>query len=167
MGFYSKEEKSSLAYYLKRCNLDNKVDLPIHHMNKYYEMALKEINTTTAEQIREIAEYCIIDALSCQRLMIKRNVINEYRAVANIAFISLFNTHYFAIGMKVSNLLSASAWRKEILTNTISEKTETESFPGAYIFPPIKGLENKRPVTGLDFASLYLSLIMTYNLSPD
>src|SRR3954469_19389919 len=111
MEFYSKDEKSSLAYYLKECKLDNKVNLPIHRMNKYYEMALKETNATTAEQMREIAEYCIIDALSCQRLMIKRNVINEYREVANIAFISLFDTHYFAIGMKVSNLLSASAWR--------------------------------------------------------
>ncbi|CAB5387554.1 unnamed protein product [Rhizophagus irregularis] len=69
--------------------------------------------------------------------------------------------------MKVSNLLSASAWREGVLTSTISERTETESFPGAYVFPPIKGLENRRPVTGLDFGSLYPSLIMTYNLSPD
>jgi len=44
---------------------------------------------------------------------------------------------------------------------------ETESFLGAYVFSPIKELKNRRPVTGLDFASLYLSLIMTYNLSPD
>ena len=132
MGFYSKDEKSSLAYYLKECNFDNKVDLPIHRMNKYYEMALKETNTTTAEQMREIAEYCIIDALSCQRLMIKRNVINEYREVASIAFISLFDVHYFAIGMKVSNLLNASAWREGILTNTILERMETELFPGAH-----------------------------------
>ena len=114
-----------------------------------------------------MAKYCMIDALSCQRLMVKRNVINEYREVANIAFISLSNAHYFAIGMKVSNLLSASAWREGVLTSTISERTETESFPGAYVFPPIKGLENRRPVIGLDFASLYPSLIMTYNLSPD
>src|SRR5947209_20391936 len=48
-----------------------------------------------------------------------------------------------------------------------SQQTETGKFPGAYVFPPIKGLENRRPVTGLDFASLYPSLIMTYNLSPD
>ena len=46
---YSKSEKSSLAYYLRECNLDNKVDLPIHRMNKYYEMALKETNVITAE----------------------------------------------------------------------------------------------------------------------
>ncbi|RIA91220.1 hypothetical protein C1645_737291 [Glomus cerebriforme] len=131
-------------------------------------MALKETNATTAEQMREVAKYCIIDALSCQRLMVKRNVINKYREIASVAFISLYDSHYFAIGMKVRNLLSASAWQEGILTSTIScEQTETEKYPGAYVYPPVKGLENRRPVTGLDFASLYPSLIMTYNLSPD
>src|SRR6266496_4538732 len=70
--------------------------------------------------------------------------------------------------MKVCNLLSASAWQREILTSMISSRqTETGKFPGAYVFSPVKGLENRRPVTGLDFASLYLNLIITYNLSPD
>ena len=32
---------------------------------------------------------------------------------------------------------------------------------------PKKKIEMRRPVTGLDFASLYPSLIMAYNLSPD
>src|SRR6266498_425092 len=167
-GFYSKAEKSSLAYYLRECNLDNKVDLSIYHMNEYYERALKEINVTMAEQMREVAKYCIIDALSCQRLMVKRNVINEYRELVTVAFLSLFDAHYFAGGMKVCNLLSASAWQRGILSSTISKgETATEKYPGAYVFPPIKGLKNKHPVTGLDFASLYPSLIMTYNLSPD
>ncbi|CAI2196705.1 8730_t:CDS:1, partial [Funneliformis geosporum] len=148
MGFYSKAEKSSLAYYLGECNLENKVDLPIHRMNKYYERALKETNVTTAEQMREVAKYCIIDALSCQRLMVKRNAINEYREVASVAFISLYDSHYFAVGMKVRNLLSAGAWQEGILTSTIPcEQTETGKYPGAYVFPPVKGLENKRPVT--------------------
>src|SRR4051812_6414767 len=77
--FYSKAEKSSLTYYLRECNLDNKVDLPIHRMNKYYERASKETNATMIKQMCEIAKYCIIDALSCQRLMVKHNAINEYR----------------------------------------------------------------------------------------
>ncbi|CAG8438855.1 8525_t:CDS:2 [Funneliformis mosseae] len=143
MKFYSKAEKSSLAFYLNECGFESKLDMPFNCMFKYYKNALKKADATIAEQIREIAEYCIIDALSCQQLMIKRNVINEYREVASIAFISLSDAHYFAIGMKVSNLLSV------------------------YVFSPIKGLENRRPVTGLDFASLYPSLSMTYNLSPD
>src|ERR1051325_7826389 len=168
MGFYSKDEKSSLAYYLKKCKLDNKVGLPIHRMNKYYERALKETNATTAEQMHEVAKYCIIDALSCQRLMVKHNAINKYREVASVAFLSLFDAYYFAGGMKVCNLLSASAWQRGILTSMISnQQTETGKYPGAYVFPPVKGLENRRPVTGLDFISLYPSLIMTYNLSPD
>ncbi|CAI2189736.1 15915_t:CDS:2, partial [Funneliformis geosporum] len=44
---------------------------------------------------------------------------------------------------------------------------ETGKFPGTYVFPLVKGLKNKRSVTGLDFALLYLCLIITYNLSPD
>ncbi|CAI2190674.1 4296_t:CDS:2, partial [Funneliformis geosporum] len=149
--FYPKAKKSSLAYYLRECNLDNKVDLSIHRINKYYEKALKETNATMAEQMREVAKYCIINTLSCQQLMVKHNVINEYREVASIAFILLFNTHYFAIGIKVRNLLSA----------------KTGKYPGAYVFPLVKDLKNRRPVISLDFASLYPSLIMTYNLSPD
>ncbi|RIA81377.1 hypothetical protein C1645_837120, partial [Glomus cerebriforme] len=121
-----------------------------------------------AEQMHEVAKYCIIDALSCQWLMIKHNAINKYREVASVAFLSLFDAHYFVGGMKVCNLLSASVWQIGILTSMIlSQQTETGKFPEAYVFPPVKGLENRRPVTGLDFASLYLSLIMTYNLSPD
>src|SRR2546429_669467 len=141
-GFYSKAKKSSLAYYLRKCNLDNKVDLPIHHTNEYYERALKEINVTTTEQMREVVKYCIINALSCQRLMVKHNVINEYREVVSISFLSLFDAHYFAIGMKVCNLVYASVWQKGVLTNTISKgDAETEKYPGVYVFPPEKGLE--------------------------
>src|SRR3954453_19838754 len=100
--------------------------------------------------------------------MVKHKAINEYREVASVAFLSLFDAHYFAGGMKVCNLLSASAWQRGILTSMISsQQTETGKYPEAYVFPPVKGLENRRPVTGLDFASLYPNLIITYNLSPD
>ena len=144
MKFYPKDEKSSLAYYLKECKLNNKLDIPFHRMFKYYGRALKETNATTAEQIREVAEYCIIDAISCQRLMVKRNAINEYREVAFVAFISLYDSHYFAVGMKVRNLLSAYAWQEGILISTIPyEQTETGKYFGTYVFPPVKGLENR------------------------
>ncbi|CAI2190113.1 17389_t:CDS:2, partial [Funneliformis geosporum] len=120
--FYPKAKKSSLLYYLRECNLDNKVDLPIHCMNKYYERTLKETNTTTAKQMREGGcKYSIY-------------IIIRYAL--------------FAIGMKVHNLLSASAWQEEILTSTIPcEQTETEKYPGAYVFLLVKSLKNKQPVT--------------------
>jgi len=40
--FYPKAEKSSLAYYLKECKLDNKLNMPFHYMFKYYGRALKK-----------------------------------------------------------------------------------------------------------------------------
>ncbi|RIA98436.1 hypothetical protein C1645_812689 [Glomus cerebriforme] len=140
--------------------------MSFHHMFKYYGRALKKTNATMAEQMCEVAEYCIIDAISCQRLMVKHNAINEYRKVASVAFISLYDSHYFAVGIKVHNLLSARAWQEGILTSTIPcEQMEIEKYPGAYVFLPVKGLKNRRPVTGLDFASLYPSLIN--NLLPN
>ena len=55
----------------------------------------------------EIINYYIINALYCQELIVECNVINDYKEVASIAYISLFDTHYYAIEMKVSNLLNA------------------------------------------------------------
>ena len=49
----------------------------------------------------------------------------------------------------------------------VCENIEKGKYPDAYVFLPKKGIETKRPVTGLNFASLYPSLIMTYNLSPE
>src|SRR5581483_445779 len=88
--------------------------------------------------------------------------------VASIAHISLFDSHYYAIGTKVSNLLGAEAWAQDILyTTKIFNQKASVKFPGAYVFLPEKGLKNKHPVTDLDFVSLYPSIIITYNLSPE
>jgi DNA polymerase elongation subunit (family B) len=165
MKFYSKAKKSSLVFYLNECRLKSKMDMPFHHIFKYYRNALKEGDATMAS---EIAKYCIIDTLSCQQLMIKHNVINEYRKVASIAFLLLFDAYYFTGEMKVCNLLGTSVWQNGILTSTISiEQTETGKYPDAYVFSPIKRLENRHPVTSLNFTSLYPNLIIMYNLSPD
>jgi DNA polymerase elongation subunit (family B) len=70
--------------------------------------------------------------------------------------------------MNVCNLLGAEAWSSNMLCSMIaSENTESGKYLGAYVIALIKGLKNKCLVTGLDFASLYPSLMMTYNLSPD
>ena len=72
------------------------------------------------------------------------------------------------MSMNVQNLLSTHTFKHDILFTTKQCKNvEKFKYPGAYVFPPKKGIETKRPVTGLDFASLYSSLIMTYNLFPE
>src|SRR4051794_22616786 len=68
--------------------------------------------------------------------------------------------------MKVRNLLDAYTVKRYIVFSTrVCKNIEKGKYSGAYVFPPKKGIEKERPVTGLDFASLYPSLIMTYNFS--
>ena len=62
------------------------------------------ISIESAKHMREVAEYCIIDALRCQQPMVKRNVINDNKEVASIAYVSLFDAHYRTNGIRVYNL---------------------------------------------------------------
>ncbi|CAI2196313.1 7831_t:CDS:2, partial [Funneliformis geosporum] len=54
-----------------------------------------------------------------------------------------------------------------VFSSRVCKNIEKGKYPGAYVFPPEKGIETRRSVTGLDFALLYPSLIIAYNLSLD
>lgn len=218
-------EFSSLKFFLQTNGLPAKVDLPIKRMWQYYVNSRGDPhNKVNAENMRHVSYYCVVDSSSCAELLVKRNVINDYREVSALAYVSTADSHFCAGGMKVRNLLGAYATRKNILISMIPvEVTEKGKYPGAYVFHPDKGIcpnsvrlsaieaaanklreaelealdvsshdavgmptkatrietlkqtlaeafadfANDRPVTGLDFSSLYPSIIMTYNLSPE
>ncbi|CAI2178075.1 6361_t:CDS:2 [Funneliformis geosporum] len=50
-----------------------------------------------------------------------------------------------------------------VINTRIHENIKKRKYPSAYIFSPKKGIESERPITGLDFASLYPNIIMAYN----
>ncbi|CAG8555309.1 8083_t:CDS:2, partial [Gigaspora rosea] len=101
---YLKSKASSLKYYLEKCGLGSKMDMPMTTMNKRYEDAILYLSDTLAKNIYEVANYCVIDALQCQELIVKHNVINDYREVSSIAYMSLSDSHYFAGGSKWGNI---------------------------------------------------------------
>ncbi|CAB4492569.1 unnamed protein product [Rhizophagus irregularis] len=139
------EKEGSLKFFLQKCGLDAKADMPYDKMWKTYSEAKRDPSPSTARKMREVAYYCIIDALHCQELLVKLSQINEYRKVTSIAYVSLFDTHYRANGMKVRNLLGAYAFKRDMLFNArIPEKVEKGKYPGAYVFLPEKGIKTKR-----------------------
>jgi DNA polymerase elongation subunit (family B) len=171
----------------------------------------KALRAEAAALMREVAHYCFIDALSCQRLLVRRNVVNDNSEVSTLSFVSFGDSHFYAGGMKVCNLLTAYALRRGFLCSNASRGAKEETqYPGAWVFHPEKGLvpdpdkhaqldlaaaeyrvakaagvaarlaaataavvealqafATERPVTGLDFQSLYPSIIMAYNLSTE
>ncbi|GET03854.1 DNA polymerase family B-domain-containing protein [Rhizophagus clarus] len=104
------DKKSLLVFYLKKCGLGG---------------------------MHEVAYYCVIDALHCQKLMVKKNVINDYREVVSIAYVSLFDSHYCANGMRTWTVRHDNQFEKKGLYPVMLED-----------------LYNKRVELKVQFASL-------------
>jgi len=99
------EKGGSLKFFLKKCGLDAKADMPYDVMWRIYSEAKQDPSPSIIRQMREVANYCIIDVLCYQKLLVKLSQINDYKEVASIAHISLFDSHYHANRMKPSRRL--------------------------------------------------------------
>jgi len=150
----------SLSFYLTKNNLDGKEDMTYVELWKIYERGLPN-------ELQKVAEYCVIDALRCQDLQVVRNRIAENREVANLSYVKLYNAFYNADGMKVVNLLISYGIKHNYVFQTTKDHEEKVKYPGAFVVEPILGLNIEDPMTGVDFSSLYPSLMMAYNLSPE
>ncbi|CAI2192090.1 11540_t:CDS:2, partial [Funneliformis geosporum] len=97
-----------------------------------------------------LQKFGLDNALCCQELLVNQSIINDYREVASIAYVSLFDTHYRANGMKVRNLPSACAIKRDMVISTrLSKDIEKGKYPGAYVFPPKKGIITERPADNI------------------
>jgi len=172
MRLYPKAEKTSLAWFLNKCRLGGKADMPYLEMFRRYERsraaATPEAAVAAAAEMRDVAGYCIIDARRCQELLVARNVLANRREMANFSFTTLMGSLFHADGGRVLNMVGAYGEQDNVLITSQRNDVLLEGkYPGAYVVQPIKGLEEDLPVTGLDFSSLYPALIQAYNLSPD
>jgi len=186
-------EESSLKFFLDACKLDSKLDMPYDELHRRFNRSdldekslvkyvksknkdaskselktkIKEFKTKCKSEMAEVMDYCIVDALRCQELLLAKNVISDMREVGVRSFTSMYDCIYLADGMKVKNLILHEAIAKKIQFTTITRGVPKFKYPGAFVVDPETGLENTRPVTGLDFSSLYPSLIRAYNISPE
>jgi len=139
----------------------------------------------------DVGYYCIIDCVRPQQLYVRRMIIPDKRELSTMSYVSLSDSFYRADGMKVRNLIGAYCADVGMAFSNIQKQVaphEKTHYPGAWVFPPNRGLHSDnfinvsrrrpdgtrytqrvrcRPITGLDFASLYPSIMMTNNLSPD
>jgi len=238
-GSSSTEQTTSQSIDLSLPNFRFDSNVSSDIIEKYQELK---------KQLTLINKYCVVDAQRCHELMRVRSVIMDHREASNTSYCSVYDAFYRANGMKVRNITIAYGQSKNLpfgirFSNITNSSWEEGKYPGAYVFPPLKGLritklsiqeriakakltkgtkretmqewlnttdeelqkyyqiidqygpiikdvnqltqieqqyghlstkfkeflteEIGRPMTGLDFSSLYPSLIRTYNFSPE
>lgn len=180
----------SLNYYLKLNELDPKADLPYIMMFKIFELCSKKgdpeeihkyidarvdyakiAKDLTDKQLMGLVNYyCYVDSLSVHRLLYKTSTISDRRENANLSHVQLYNAFYHANSQKVFNLVGGYAHKHGIaFSNRRGKLPEDDKMTigGGLVLAPKLGLDTESPVVGFDFASLYPSLIISFNLSND
>jgi DNA polymerase elongation subunit (family B) len=165
MRIYNRAEVkvgSSLNFYLEKNGLAKKEDVN----NLFMQTTFAQEHPDTKD-IARIAYYCVGDSMRCHWLCMKRTRIHDLRESAKYGFVCFNNAFYNASGVKIKNCVAGDAERRGIYVSFTHRSSNSGSYKGAYVFPPKKGLHNRRPVTGVDASSLYPSIMMAFNMSPE
>jgi DNA polymerase elongation subunit (family B) len=136
--------------------------------DKYYKAAasieLSEFTTFTPQQLKVMdlnyremeyvdemmalaGEYCVVDSYSCHKLMLSRNVFQDKREMANMAYCNIFDCIFRADGMKVRNMIIANGQTEGIVFTNISNNDikYTGKYPGAFVVEPDQGMYKAKP----------------------
>jgi DNA polymerase elongation subunit (family B) len=153
-------ESHALRSYLERYKLPNKLDVTPHEMWEAFENG-------DGVSMKKVADYCVIDGLSCQRLQAMLNIIKAKMSLAHISYCSIGDCFLRADGMRVKNLIYHVGGDMGFVYNDDKPDTDGHGYPGAYVFKPLKGIYRKLPIICYDFESLYPSIMRALNLSSE
>jgi len=132
-------------------------------LSKCCACCARELNMA---DIALVNEYCAIDSVRPIQLLCKLDIFQTMLELSNITYTSLYDSVYHADGMRVVNFLASFAHDMEIAIPEHVNSRAHSFYQGAHVFKPILG-RYTRPVTALDFSSLYPSIMMAYNISPE
>ncbi|KAG0586012.1 hypothetical protein M758_2G055400 [Ceratodon purpureus] len=126
---------------------------------------ISDLQNGNSETRRRLAVYCLKDAYLPQRLLDKLMYIYNYVEMARVTGVPI--SFLLARGQSIkvlSQLLRKAKQRDFLLPNVKSQGAgQGEGFEGATVLDAKAGYYDK-PIATLDFASLYPSIMMAYNL---
>ena len=161
---YKKEDTlggHALRSYLNRYQLPNKLDIEFTEMQRAYREGDTQV-------MKEVADYCVVDALSCERLQNVTGAIMGLMSLAHISMTSIYNCMVRAGGSRIQNALYCQGYRNNVIYTDYPKKTEFEGkYPGAIVFNPIKGRYLDSPIMALDYQSLYPSIMRALWMSSE
>ncbi len=113
-----------------------------------------------------VASYCIMDNILCNKLLDKLKIITNNIGMANVCFVPMSMLFLRGQSIKTYSLVSRQCKKDGYLIPDNNDKNENNEFQGATVLSAQVG-SHFAPVSCNDFASLYPSTIISYNLSPD
>jgi DNA polymerase elongation subunit (family B) len=124
-------------------NTGDKVELDPEIINSLSPEELSEYDQLKLDTER-VNYYCVVDALRCHDLIRQRYVVTDAREVSVLPYVSVYDSFYRANGMKVVNLTIGIGQKAPFnlrFSNISNTEFEDGKYPGAYVFPPKKGLK--------------------------
>ncbi|KAJ4831435.1 DNA polymerase delta catalytic subunit [Turnera subulata] len=125
---------------------------------------ISDLQNGNAETRRRLAVYCLKDAYLPQRLLDKLMYMYNYIEMARVTGVPVSFLLSRGQSIKVlSQLLRKAKQKNLVLPNVKQAGSEQGSYEGATVLEARAGFYEK-PIATLDFASLYPSIMMAYNL---
>ena len=137
----------------------------------------------TAEERREIARYCLIDCILCNRLLDRLQVFMANYGMSKVCHVPLSFLFTRGQGVKVQSLIGKVCFESGyLMLDRHDQISSTEKYEGAIVLDPTPGIYLSRriqnefsepnehvdePVSVSDFNSLYPSSMISENLSHD
>lgn len=139
-----------------------------HFLNEQKEdvhhSIISDLQNGNAETRRRLAVYCLKDAYLPQRLLDKLMFIYNYVEMARVTGVPISFLLSRGQSIKVlSQLLRKAKQKNLVIPNAKQAGSEQGTFEGATVLEARAGFYEK-PIATLDFASLYPSIMMAYNL---
>ncbi|CAA0833903.1 DNA polymerase delta catalytic subunit [Striga hermonthica] len=139
-----------------------------HFLNEQKEdvhhSIISDLQNGNSETRRRLAVYCLKDAYLPQRLLDKLMFIYNYVEMARVTGVPMSFLLSRGQSIKVlSQLLRKAKQKNLVIPNVKQAGSEQGSYEGATVLEARAGFYDK-PIATLDFASLYPSIMMAYNL---
>lgn len=136
---------------------DKKVDMPIPEMFERFKRG-------TPEDMAAIGKYCVKDTELPLRLMQKLANLPNLIEMAKVTFVPMNYLIERGQQIKVFSQITRETRKENMLVKANVDEKSNESFVGATVLNAKKGAYMDKVVTGLDFASLYPSIMRAHNL---
>lgn len=158
MGVFDLMSASQRLWLGKYCGYS--LDKMSEHYLKKNKIEVDDIDELYEKDINKLAEYNIQDVRLCIELDNKLELFKKFQSFQDIISINVHNS-LIQSGNIIQYLLQHS---NRILLNS-NYKADSKTFEGGYVLDSIPGIY--KDCLKYDFVSMYPSILITYNISPD